>query len=133
MLPLYPGRPLQPVVGIGVHLHRLQKPHRGDAKRAVQHHPLHGIHPPLAALGEHGEVWGAPLTGGCAVECPGGATWRGHIMAGTTSRATRASASSSSVGEVLRFKVWLMGVSPMIRRRLQVLPTMTLRELYGTL
>ena len=54
-------------------------------------------------------------------------------MAGTTSRATRASASTSSVGEVLQFKVWLMGVSPMIWRRLQVSPTMTLRELHGTL
>ena len=34
---------------------------------------------------------------------------------------------------MLQFKVWLMGVSPMIWRRLQVPPEMTLRELHGTL
>ena len=48
-------------------------------------------------------------------------------MAGSASR-TKASASASSAGEVLQFKVWLMGVSP-----LQVPPEMTLRELHGTL
>lgn len=54
-------------------------------------------------------------------------------MAGSASRTTKASASASPVSEVLQFKVWLMGVSPMIWRRLQVPPTMTLRELHGTL
>ena len=54
-------------------------------------------------------------------------------MAGTTSRATRASASTSPVGEVPRLKVWLMGVGPMVWRRLQVPPETTLRELHGAL
>ena len=54
-------------------------------------------------------------------------------MAGTTSRTTRTSASASPAGEVLQVKVWLMGLSPMIWRRLQVPPEMTLRELHGAL
>ena len=53
-------------------------------------------------------------------------------MAGTTSRATRAS-EASPAGEVLQFKVWLMGVSPMVWRRLQVPPEVALRELHGAL
>ena len=54
-------------------------------------------------------------------------------MAGATIGTTGAYASASPVSEVLQFKVWLMGVSPMIWRRLQVPPEMTLRELHGTL
>ena len=54
-------------------------------------------------------------------------------MARAAGRTTRASASASPAGEVLQFKVWLMGVSPMIWRRLQVPPEMTLRELHGAL
>ena len=52
-------------------------------------------------------------------------------MARATARTVKASASSA--GEVLQFKVWLMGVSPMIWRRLQVPPETTLRELHGAL
>ena len=52
-------------------------------------------------------------------------------MARATARAAKASASSA--GEVLQFKVWLMGVSPMIWRRLHVAPETTLRELHGAL
>ncbi|MBO1908636.1 plasmid pRiA4b ORF-3 family protein [Microvirga sp. 3-52] len=33
--------------------------------------------------------------------------------------------------EILQFKVWLLGISPMVWRRVQVPATMTLRELHG--
>ena len=48
-------------------------------------------------------------------------------------RAAKVDRTASATGEVWQLKVWLMGVSPMIWRRLHVPPTMTLRELHGTL
>ena len=54
-------------------------------------------------------------------------------MAGSASRTARASASASPAGEALQLKIWLMGVSPTIWRRLQVPPEMTLRGLHGAL
>jgi hypothetical protein len=35
--------------------------------------------------------------------------------------------------EVLQFKIWLLGISPMIWRRIQVPHNMTLRELHGVI
>jgi hypothetical protein len=35
--------------------------------------------------------------------------------------------------EFLQFKVWLLGISPMIWRRVQVPSTLTLRELHGVI
>jgi hypothetical protein len=35
--------------------------------------------------------------------------------------------------EFLQFKVWLLGISPMIWRRVQVPASMTLRELHGAI
>ena len=48
-------------------------------------------------------------------------------------RAARSGSTAAATEEVWQLKVWLMGVSPMIWRRLHVPPTMTLRELHGTL
>jgi Plasmid pRiA4b ORF-3-like protein len=39
----------------------------------------------------------------------------------------------SPAPEVLQFKVWLLGISPMIWRRVQVPASMTLRELHGVI
>jgi hypothetical protein len=39
----------------------------------------------------------------------------------------------SEVLELLQFKIWLLGISPMIWRRLQVPASMTLRELHGVI
>ena len=35
--------------------------------------------------------------------------------------------------EILQFKIWLLGISPMIWRRVQVPASMTLRELHGVI
>jgi hypothetical protein len=35
--------------------------------------------------------------------------------------------------EILQFKVWLLGISPMVWRRVQVPASMTLRELHGVI
>jgi hypothetical protein len=37
----------------------------------------------------------------------------------------------STAPEILQFKIWLLGISPMIWRRVQVPASMTLRELHG--
>jgi hypothetical protein len=37
----------------------------------------------------------------------------------------------SPAPEILQFKVWLLGISPMVWRRVQVPASMTLRELHG--
>jgi hypothetical protein len=39
----------------------------------------------------------------------------------------------SEAPEILQFKIWLLGISPMIWRRVQVSATMTLRELHGVI
>jgi hypothetical protein len=39
----------------------------------------------------------------------------------------------SPAPEILQFKVWLLGISPMIWRRVQVPASMTLRELHGVI
>lgn len=39
----------------------------------------------------------------------------------------------SPVLQILQFKVWLLGISPMIWRRVQVPGSMTLRELHGVI
>jgi hypothetical protein len=39
----------------------------------------------------------------------------------------------SAAPEILQFKVWLLGISPMIWRRVQVPASMTLRELHGVI
>jgi hypothetical protein len=39
----------------------------------------------------------------------------------------------SPAPEILQFKVWLLGISPMIWRRVQVPANMTLRELHGVI
>jgi hypothetical protein len=37
----------------------------------------------------------------------------------------------STAPEILQFKVWLLGIGPMIWRRIQVPASLTLRELHG--
>ena len=44
-----------------------------------------------------------------------------------------ATAGSPLAGEIIQIKVWLMGISPMIWRRLHVPASITLRELHGVL
>jgi hypothetical protein len=39
----------------------------------------------------------------------------------------------STAPEILQFKVWLLGISPMVWRRIQVPHNMTLRELHGVI
>lgn len=40
-------------------------------------------------------------------------------------------ATADSGAEILQFKIWLKGVSPMIWRRVQVPTSLTLHELHG--
>jgi hypothetical protein len=39
----------------------------------------------------------------------------------------------SRAPEILQFKVWLLGISPLVWRRVQVRASMTLRELHGVI
>jgi len=41
--------------------------------------------------------------------------------------------STTDAGAIVQIKVWLLGISPMVWRRLQVLDTCTLRELHGVI
>jgi hypothetical protein len=41
--------------------------------------------------------------------------------------------SSAGIGEIVQVKVWLLGISPMVWRRVLVPESCTLRELHGVL
>jgi hypothetical protein len=57
----------------------------------------------------------------------------GHLHLPKRSPSKPGLPNPSQAPEILQFKVWLLGISPMVWRRVQVPATMTLRELHGVI